>query len=121
MKKAMLRAIAVPLLLASSLSASAQVANDSDLQPMITGGPFAWVTYASVVNPPSRCMDGAAYAHVTHSVCNGGNSQLWTHTQDQVGDEIRNSQTGLCLESGAPTSPYVTTQDCNGGNTQRWS
>jgi hypothetical protein len=119
MKKALLIATAA-VSFAYASSAMAAVSDKQDAQAMLTGGPFTWVAYFSVLNPPSRCVTATEGGQVNLSICDGGRYQMWSHSQNQLGDEIRNVQSDLCLQGGSPSSPSVTTQACNGGNAQRW-
>lgn len=119
MKNFLLSVLTPTALLLGCFTASATEV-DQGIQPMISGGPFTWVSYASVLYPPSRCATATESGQITLSICDGGKFQMWNHSQNQLGDEIRNVQSNLCLQGGDPSSPSVTVQQCNGGNAQRW-
>lgn len=78
----------------------------------LNGGPWTWVNAAT-----SRCLDSNGTGAVYTLACNGGGFQLWFNSQNQFGDQIRNYQTGQCLDTNG-TSVYMLA--CNGGNFQRW-
>lgn len=106
MRKLALAAIVVLAALAGSLGpvSSAHALN---------GGPWPWHNTALGV-----CLDSNPAGVVYTLGCNAGPFQLWVHSENRFGDQIRNFGTNRCLDSNSNNDVY--TLPCNGGNYQRW-
>ena len=77
-------------------------------------GTSTWKNVATL-----RCLDSNGNGSVYTLGCNRGGFQLWTSTERNFGNELRDDATGRCLDSN--TAGKVYTLSCNGGAFQQWT
>jgi serine/threonine-protein kinase len=85
---------------------------------LTTGGLTAYARTDAIIRfrdqATHRCLDANQRDLYTLG-CNGGNWQNWNVP---FNGQIKNNQTGLCLDSNYAGAAYVLS--CNGGNYQKW-